>query len=83
VGCRRHVAIGTLALCCFDSRRLVKSGEVSWELRAATSFAGLLPDQGHAADATALLQPVYDQFIEGFDTADLKPQKHCSTNCVS
>ena len=53
------------------------------ELRAATSFAGLLPDQGHAADATALLQPVYDQFIEGFDTADLKPQKHCSTNCVS
>ena len=46
-------------------------GAPSWELRAATSLARLLSNQGRFADATALLQPVYDRFTEGFDTADL------------
>jgi predicted ATPase len=32
-------------------------------------------DQGRPADALALLQPVYDRFTEGFDTADLKAAK--------
>jgi predicted ATPase len=41
-------------------------------LRAATSLARLLRDQDRSAEATALLQPVYDRFAEGFDTADLK-----------
>ena len=45
---------------------------LSWELRAATSFARLLCDQGQAADAKALLAPVYARFTEGFETADLK-----------
>jgi predicted ATPase len=49
-----------------------RQGALSWELRAATSLARLLRDQGRAADALALLQPVYDRFTEGFDTADLK-----------
>ena len=49
-----------------------RQGALSWELRAATSFARLLRDQGRPADAMALLQPVYDRFTEGFDTADLK-----------
>jgi predicted ATPase len=44
-------------------------------LRAATSLARLLRDQGRAADAMALLGPVYDRFTEGFDTADLKTAK--------
>jgi predicted ATPase len=48
---------------------------LSWELRAATSLSRLLRDQGHFADATALLQSVYDRFSEGFDTADLKAAK--------
>jgi predicted ATPase len=48
---------------------------LSWELRAATSLARLLRDQGRSADATALLQPVYDRFTEGFATADLKAAK--------
>jgi predicted ATPase len=39
------------------------------------SFARLLRDQGRPADAMALLQPVYDRFTEGFDTADLKAAK--------
>ena len=48
---------------------------LSWELRAATSLARLLRDQGRSADAVALLRPVYDRFTEGFDTTDLKAAK--------
>jgi predicted ATPase len=43
-----------------------------YELRAATSLARLLRDQGRPDEARALLQPVYDWFTEGFDTAPLK-----------
>jgi hypothetical protein len=46
-------------------------GVLSWELRAATSLARLLRNQGRTADATACLQPIYDRFTEGFGTADL------------
>jgi tetratricopeptide (TPR) repeat protein len=52
-----------------------RQGALSWELRAAMSLARLLHDQGRPADAIALLQPVYDQFTEGFETADLKTAK--------
>jgi predicted ATPase/DNA-binding winged helix-turn-helix (wHTH) protein len=52
-----------------------RQGALSWELRAATSLARLLSDQGRASDATALLQPVYDRFTEGFAAADLKAAK--------
>jgi predicted ATPase len=52
-----------------------RQGALSWELRAATSLARLLRDQGRSADATALLQAVYHRFTEGFDTADLKAAK--------
>jgi predicted ATPase/DNA-binding winged helix-turn-helix (wHTH) protein len=52
-----------------------RQGALSWELRAATSFARLLRDQGRPADGVALLQPVYDRFTEGFDTADLQAAK--------
>jgi predicted ATPase len=44
---------------------------LSWELRAATSLARLLRSQSRSTDALAVLQPVYDRFTEGFDTADL------------
>jgi predicted ATPase/DNA-binding winged helix-turn-helix (wHTH) protein len=46
-------------------------GTLSWELRAATSLARLLRNQGRLADATARLQPIYDRFTEGFGTGDL------------
>jgi predicted ATPase/DNA-binding winged helix-turn-helix (wHTH) protein len=52
-----------------------RQGALSWELRAATSLARLLRDQGRPADAMALLQPVYDRFTEGFDTVDLQAAK--------
>lgn len=52
-----------------------RQGALSWELRAATSLARLLRDQGRSAEAKVLLQPVYDRFTEGFNTADLKTAK--------
>jgi predicted ATPase/DNA-binding winged helix-turn-helix (wHTH) protein len=56
-----------------DRARL--QGALSWELRAATSLARLLRHQGRFAEALALLQPVYDRFTEGFETADLTAAK--------
>ena len=50
-------------------------GAKSFELRAATSLAGLLAHQGRREEARALLAPVYGWFTEGFDTADLKEAK--------
>jgi predicted ATPase len=52
-----------------------RQGALSWELRAAMSLAGLLRDQGRFADAKTLLQPVFAQFTEGFETIDLKASK--------
>jgi predicted ATPase len=46
-------------------------GALSWQLRAATSLARLRRDQGRRSDARTLLEAVYRQFTEGFDTADL------------
>jgi predicted ATPase/DNA-binding winged helix-turn-helix (wHTH) protein len=59
---------------CFDDALAManKQGAVSWELRAAMSLARLLQNQDRSADAIACLQPVYDRFTEGFETADLK-----------
>ncbi|MBV8110702.1 MAG: AAA family ATPase [Hyphomicrobiales bacterium] len=44
----------------------------SLELRAATSLARLLRDEGKRDEARNLLAPVYGWFTEGFDTLDLK-----------
>ncbi len=52
-----------------------RQGALSWELRAATSFARLRSDQGRKREARNLLAPVLDQFHEGFETADLKAAK--------
>jgi predicted ATPase len=52
-----------------------RQGALSWELRAATSLARLWYEQSRPAEALALLQPVYDRFTEGFDTADLRAAK--------
>jgi predicted ATPase len=48
-----------------------RQGALSWELRAATSLARLWRDRGRPAEAKSLLQPIYDRFTEGFETADL------------
>jgi predicted ATPase len=46
-----------------------------WELRGATSLAGLWGKQGRGAEAYDLLAPIYGWFTEGFDMADLKDAK--------
>ena len=43
----------------------------SWELRTATTLAGLLIDGGRRDAAREVLAPVYGWFTEGFDTHDL------------
>jgi predicted ATPase len=43
-----------------------------WELRASCDLARLWQEQGHGAKALTLLQSIYGQFTEGFDTADLR-----------
>jgi predicted ATPase/DNA-binding winged helix-turn-helix (wHTH) protein len=52
-----------------------RQGALSWELRAATSLAGLWRDQGRTKEAHELLAPIYDRFTEGFETADLRAAK--------
>jgi predicted ATPase len=47
----------------------------SWELRAATSYARLMRDQGRVREAHDLLAPVYGWFTEGFATKDLTVAK--------
>ena len=46
-------------------------GARAWELRAATDLAALLIQQGYRDRARSVLQPVFEQFTEGFDTTDL------------
>ena len=47
----------------------------SLELRATTSLARLLSNQGKRDEARAMLAEIYGWFTEGFDTADLKDAK--------
>ena len=47
-------------------------GARSWELRGAVDLAALLSARGEVANARALLRPIFEQFAEGFDSADLK-----------
>jgi predicted ATPase len=60
-----------------------QQGALSWELRAATSLAGLLRNRGQPADAIACLEPVYDRFTEGFGTADLTAAKQLLDDLAS
>jgi len=49
-----------------------RQGARAWELRTAIDLASLWASQGRPDDARTLLRPVFEQFVEGFDTADLK-----------
>ena len=48
----------------------------SWELRTAVDLAALWAAQGQPESARALLSPIFEQFVEGLDTADLMAAKH-------
>ncbi|WFP63590.1 winged helix-turn-helix domain-containing protein [Mesorhizobium sp. WSM4904] len=47
-------------------------GSRGWELRATIDLAALLADRTQHESAQALLQPLFERFAEGLDTADLK-----------
>jgi predicted ATPase len=47
----------------------------SWELRAVMSLARLLANEGCRDEARTKLIDIYNWFIEGFDTMDLKEAK--------
>jgi predicted ATPase len=49
-----------------------QQGTRLWELRAATRLARLWIKQGRCGEAQGLLAPLYNQFTEGFETADLQ-----------
>jgi len=44
----------------------------SWQLRATTSLARLLANQGRREESRSMLAEIYGWFTEDFDTADLK-----------
>jgi predicted ATPase len=59
--------------CLMQSLELARrQGARGWELRAAIGLASLLTDQRQRKRARSLLQDVFGQFDEGFETADLK-----------
>jgi predicted ATPase/DNA-binding winged helix-turn-helix (wHTH) protein len=49
-----------------------QQGARAWELRTATDLAALYAGHGRSEQGRALLAPVFGQFTEGFDTADLQ-----------
>ena len=60
-------------MCFMQSLELSRrQGARAWELRTATDLAALFASQGQSERGRAFLRPVFEQFTEGFDTADLK-----------
>jgi predicted ATPase/DNA-binding winged helix-turn-helix (wHTH) protein len=59
---------------CFNQAAQIarERGALFWELRVALSLARLRVSQGRHHEARAPLASVYDQFTEGFATADLQ-----------
>jgi predicted ATPase len=73
---RRSSGPGDAGLAEVHFRRAIaashESGAILIELRAVTSLARLMGEQGQRAEARELLAPIYGRLTEGFDTADLK-----------
>jgi predicted ATPase/class 3 adenylate cyclase len=53
----------------------------SWELRATTSLAALLSEQGEKQRARDLLEGIYGWFSEGLESHDLKDAKSLLDRC--
>jgi tetratricopeptide (TPR) repeat protein len=68
---------GAMAERCFRTAIEIALGQGarSPELRATTSLARLLRDNGRSEEARTMLAQIYSWFTEGFDTADLKDAK--------
>ena len=74
-----HLKRGDEAKAAGDFREAIaaaqRMGSKAFELRATTSLARLLAKQGKRDEARTMLGDIYNQFTEGFDTADLKYAK--------
>lgn len=73
---RRHLAgrdADAEAQACYQQALQVASaqGALLFQLRAANSLAQMWLDLGRRDQARTLLQPLFNQFTEGFDSADL------------
>ena len=55
-----------------------RQGARSWELRTAVGLAALWAAQGQRERAQAVLQPIFKEFEEGSDTADVKAAEYGS-----
>ena len=53
-----------------------RQGARAWELRTAVDLAALWAAQGQRERARAILKPIFEEFAEGLDTADLKAAGH-------
>ena len=66
-------SISAAERCFADALEVAREqGALSWELRAALSFARLRARRNRQDDARQLLAPVYERFTEGFETPDLR-----------
>ena len=57
-----------------------RQGARAWELRAAIDLAGLLAGRGEIDGAKELLGPLFEGFLEGHGTADLKTAERLLAN---
>jgi hypothetical protein len=55
-----------------------RQGARSWELRTAVDLAALWAAQGQPERARAVLEPIFDAFVEGLDTADLRAARRAA-----
>jgi hypothetical protein len=53
-----------------------QQGARSWQLRTAVDLASLWVAQGDRERAQAVLRPIFAEFVEGLETADLKVAEH-------
>jgi predicted ATPase len=56
---------------------------LSWQLRTACDLMRLLQDQDRGEEALTLLQSIYDQFTEGFNTPELIHAKALLSNPIA
>ena len=62
------------AVDCLKQALLVarEQSALAWELRSATTLARLLAETGQRSDGRQVVAGVYDRFVEGFETTDLR-----------
>jgi hypothetical protein len=64
-------AVENAEMCFMQSLELSRQqGARAWELRTAIDLAAMLSDRGQPERARTVLKPVFEQFVEGFNTAD-------------